>query len=555
MRHPEEISLVRYLDGDLPASEAGKVAGHLESCSQCRAEFEALQSTVADCARYRQDVLAGMPAPPAEWRDLYRDFSRIDESLAHEPLLVRLARPLVHAGAPRWAMAAVMAMLVVIGVFYQLRHAPSVQAATLLKRAIAVAEAKPRPVHRIRVRTGNLDFTRVIGPQAPLTSAAASPSAEALFNIGALFNQAHYDWNDPLSARSFEQWREQQVQTTDEVSTVAAGYRIRTIAPEGEIAEASITFEASDLMPVEERIEFRDKEWVELTDIAESTTESGGITVAPRVEVPVRAAELPSRLAAFAPGPSASISDELQVLSALHEVEADLGDPIEVSLSNGKVLVTGRAGLLPNRQKTIQAALADMPLVEMQFDALQPAAIPPQAALSSAGGSATPHPVIQSRVEKQLGGRAEFERFSAQILESGEDAMKRVYALRALAQKFPAESESQLNAKDRELLTTLSREHTAVLSQKVSTLENLLLPTLSSLGGTAVLVNAAPHAAWQPAVEDLFRSSARVDKLVSIMLGMTPSDGSTASLPTDLLSALKDLQSNLDDCQRLIAAR
>src|ERR1039458_2443818 len=151
MRHPEETSLVRYLDGDLPAREVGFVASHLESCSQCRAEFEALQNTVADCARYRQDVLAAMPAPPAEWRDLYRDFSRIDESLAHEPLLVRLARPLVHAGAPRWAMAAVMAMLVVLAVFYQLRHAPSVQAATLLKRAIAVAEAKPRPVHRIQI--------------------------------------------------------------------------------------------------------------------------------------------------------------------------------------------------------------------------------------------------------------------------------------------------------------------------------------------------------------------------------------------------------------------
>src|ERR1039457_4763720 len=456
MGHPEEVSLVRHLDGELPVWEAGKVPSHLESFSQCRAEFEALQSTVADCARYRQDVLAAMPAPPAEWRDLYRDFSRIDESLAHESLLVRLARPLVHAGAPRWAMAAVLAMLVV-GVFYQLRQTPSVQAATLLRRAIATAEAKPRLVHRIRVRTGNLDFTRVIGPRAPLTSAVAGPPFEALVKIGALFNLAHYDWNDPLSARSFEQWRDRQAHTTDEVSKVAEGYQIRTVAREGEIAQASITFEASDLMPVEERIEFRDKEWVELTEIAESTTESGGITVAPRVEVPVRAAEPPSRPAAFAPGPSASISDELQVLSALHEVEADLGDPIEVSLSNGKVLVTGRAGLLPNRQKTIQAALADMPLVEMQFDALQPAAIPPQAALSSAGGSATPHPVIQSRVEKQLGGRAEFERFSAQILESGEDAMKRVYALRALAQKFPAESESQLNAKDRER----SEEHTS----------------------------------------------------------------------------------------------
>ena len=553
MRHPEETSLVRYLDGDLPAREVGFVASHLESCSQCRAEFEALQNTVADCARYRQDVLAAMPAPPAEWRDLYRDFSRIDESLAHEPLLVRLARPLVHAGAPRWAMAAAMAMLVVLGVFYQLRQAPSVQAATLLKRAIAVAEAKPRPVHRIHVRTGNLDFTRVIGPRAPLTSAAAGPSLEALVNIGSLFALAHYDWNDPLSARSFEQWREQQVHTTDEVSTVAAGYQIRTAAREGEIAQATITLEVSNLMPVEERIEFRDNEWVELTEIAESTTESGGITVAPRVEVPVRAAELPSRPAAFAPGPSASSSDELQVMSALHEVEADLGDPIEVSLSGGKVLVTGRAGLLPGRQQKIQAALANLPLVEMQFDPLQPAVVPPEAALSSAGGSAIPRPVIQSRVEKQLGGRPAFERFSAQILDSDDDVRKRAFALHNLARKFPADSEAQLNAKDRELLTALSRKHAAVLSQEVSTLENLLLPTLSSLGGTAASVHAAPHDAWQLAVEDLFRSSTRVDKLVSVMLGMTPSDGSTASLPTDLLSALTDLQSNLDDCQRLIA--
>src|ERR1035438_8668718 len=127
MRHPEEIALVRYMDGDLSAREAGKVASHLESCSQCRAEFEALQSMVAECARYRQDILAAMSAPPAEWRDLYRDFSRIDESLAHESLLVRLARPLVHAGAPRWATAAVLAMLVVFGVLYQLRQTPSVQ--------------------------------------------------------------------------------------------------------------------------------------------------------------------------------------------------------------------------------------------------------------------------------------------------------------------------------------------------------------------------------------------------------------------------------------------
>src|ERR1039457_5315917 len=194
MGHPEEVSLVRHLDGELPVWQARKMASHLESCPQCRRDSWARDSSIREKSRYRQDVLAAMPAPPAEWRDLYRDFSRIDESLAHESLLVRLARPLVHAGAPRWAMAAVLAMLVV-GVFYQLRQTPSVQAATLLKRAIATAEAKPRLVHRIRVRTGNLDFTRVIGSQAPLTSAAAGPSLEAAVKIGALFNLANYDWN------------------------------------------------------------------------------------------------------------------------------------------------------------------------------------------------------------------------------------------------------------------------------------------------------------------------------------------------------------------------
>jgi len=545
-RHAGEALLVRYLDGELSLRHARTVAGHLESCSACRQEFESLQNAAADCARYRQNVLAAMPAPPAEWRDLYKDFARIDQSLAHEPLLVRLAQPLVHAGAPRWAMATVMAMLVVVGVFfYQLRQAPSVQAATLLKRAIAVAETKTHSAHRIRVRTAKLDFTRVIGPQAPLS--AAAPSLEPLFT------EAHFDWNDPLSARSFEQWRSQQVHVTDDVSTLAEGYRIRTSSPEGEIAEASITFERSDLTPVEERIEFRDSEWVEFTEIAESTTEGGSIAAAPKVVVPVRPAELPSRSGALAPEPSASISTELQVLSALHEVEADLGDPIVVSLTNGKVLVTGRAGLMPARRQKIQTALAGMPLVVMQFESMQPAVIQPEAALTPVGGMATPRPVIQTRVEKQLGGRAEFDRFSTQILNSSDEAMKQVYALHTLAQEFPANTERQLSPADRQVLSSLSRDHAAVLSEKVSTLESLLLPTLSSLGGAPALVHTAPQAEWQSAAGDVFKSSARVDKLVSIMLGMTPSDGSTSSLPTDLLSALKDLRSNLDTCQHLIA--
>src|ERR1035437_2311861 len=448
-RHPES-RLVPYLDGELTPRQTRRVEQHLETCGQCRQELEALRSAVADCRLYRQEVR--LPEPPLPWNSLYRDFSRIDESLANEPLLVRLARPLVHAGALRVAMAAAMAMLVVTGVFYQLRHAPTVQAASLLKRAVAVAEAKPRPVHRIHFRTGKKDFTRSVGPQAPLSEAAAAPDIKALFEL------AHYDWNDPLTARAFMQWRDTVAEKTDQVSTITQpsgdGYQIHTVAAQGEIADATLTLGA-DLSPTEERLEFRDGEWVELTEISESFSENGGMTVARKEEVPVRAAETPSRPAAFTPRSEASISDELQVVYALHQIGADLGDPIEVSLSNGKVLVTS-AGLSPERQRKVQTALQNLPIAELQFNAPQPAVAAPEASapVEAAGAG----PAIQSRVEKQVGGRAQFERFSSQVLELDDAAMARVYALRTLAQKFPVDSESQLSVKDRELQFGIHRE-------------------------------------------------------------------------------------------------
>jgi len=102
-RHSAESCLLRYLDGELSARRTRQVERHLESCGPCRAQLEELKQTFAECLRYRQDVLAAqLPEAPQPWRDLYRDFSRIDESLANEPLLVRLMRPLGHSGAPRW---------------------------------------------------------------------------------------------------------------------------------------------------------------------------------------------------------------------------------------------------------------------------------------------------------------------------------------------------------------------------------------------------------------------------------------------------------------------
>ena len=555
-RHPEDGALLRYLDGELTARQQKKVASHLEACGQCRAELDELKSTIADCLRYRQEVLAAhLPEAPLPWRDLYRDFSRIDESLATDSLLVRLMRPLVHSGAPRWTVAAGLAALVVCGVFFQLRQAPSVQAASLLTRAVTVSQNKPRPARRaLRVRTARQEFTRSVGSRF-----AVEPATTQILVMAALFQSARFNWDDPLSAASFQAWRDQQPNKTDEITTVAnpqqpaeSCQQIRTTAAEGAIAEASITLCTEDLTPVAERLEFRDEEWVELSEIAESFTGNDGGAVASHVEVPVRAAEPPSRPAAFAPGSEASISDEIQVLSELNKIGADLGDPVEVKLAEGKVLVTG-IGLTPGRQKEIENRLAALPHVQVRFNQPLAATVPAEAA-TGAGPSAgdLPRPPIQARLEKNLGGRSEFERFSAQILDLDEQAMQRVYALRKLAQTFPADSEAQLNSKDTDILRELSRKHAAVLAEKVSNIERILVPVLSNLGGTAAGVRTSGQTAWQPAAEDIYRNARRVEVLLSQMLGMTPSAVSTATIPSELLATLRDLRASLEACQHLL---
>src|SRR5438445_1546276 len=142
MRHPEEGQLLRYLDGELPRRQLRQVREHLEACWRCRAELGEMQAAVADCVRYRKNVLVKcLPAPPEPWKNLSREFDRIDTALASGSLLARLA--------PRWSSpvkwaAAFAAMVAVAAIaFHQLRETPSVQAAALLKRAVAVSESRP----------------------------------------------------------------------------------------------------------------------------------------------------------------------------------------------------------------------------------------------------------------------------------------------------------------------------------------------------------------------------------------------------------------------------
>ena len=538
--HPDEEELLRFADGELASRRAGEVRRHLESCWECRAGLERLQSVIGECVRYRKEVLqAHLPAPPAPWADIRLRFAELDAE--PEPVRERLARLLRFPvrTASRWVPVAA-ALAVVCGLVYQLRETPSVQAAALLRKAVAAAEAGPPAPRRIRIRTAKRQVTRVLGAARPASAPADIAGMEALFQA------AHYNWEDPLSARSFQQWRESLPDGHDEVTSSPQGYRIRTTSPKGELAEASLKLRSGDLRPVEGRLEFRNREWVE---IAEAPAEPAPAPVAIAAALPAADATVPVPEPAVRPLAAATPVEELRVLSALHRLGADLGDPIEVSRAGSRVLVSG-VGLDPHRRQEVEAALEGLPNVDIRFADPAPAAtLPaPSAAETASGASQGP---LQTRLEREAGGRPRFERLATELLEASDAAMARAYALRRLAQKFPAGAEADLGAEGRRVLGKLDQEHATALMEQSVAMDRLAGPLLVSLGGSAGEPSQPAPANWQAAAEEALLASRRVETLLAETLGLAAGETPAEQLPSELLAALARLRTAAQACGRL----
>ncbi|HYL75520.1 MAG TPA: hypothetical protein VEU96_15010 [Bryobacteraceae bacterium] len=547
MRHLEDEQLLRYADGELPARGVGQVRSHLEACWQCRAQLEELHETVTQCVGYRKNVLQRhLPPPPAPWTDIYQRFAEVDATLARPSLLQRAVNALRWPveNPRRWVPIAA-ALMIIWGLFYRVRLMPSVQAAELLRKAVVAADARPVKQHRIEIRTRGHRLTRTTGQKL-----ASNPAdTQTLQSLQALFTAANYDWNDPLSAKSYQAWRSQLNDKKDEVVQEQDSIRVRTDTASGEMKDASLTLKKPDLQPVQGRFEFRDGEWVEITAIADESapsTEAAAVGATPEPHATLPSSPAPNTITA--PSVAPTIADELHVIAALHQVGADLGDPLEIQRTASEILVSG-TGIAPARQQEIQEAIGSQPRVSVRFSNSAPDTVRPQRSTAEAPAGADLRQ-MQSRVAEQIGGRANFEQLATEVLDLSEPMMSRVYALRRLAERFPADAVEQLAAPDRQLLRQLQREHIAALRQQTAELDRLLKPMRArgSGGNTSAAISATT---WQPATEELFQSARRVEKLLAVIFGAAPSDSADDQLPGQLLSSLAQLRAKVDVYERL----
>jgi len=543
--------LLRYSDGELPARSVDEVRSHVEACWQCRVALNEMQEVVAECVGYRKNVLQRyFPPPPAPWVDIYRGFSAIDDSM--EPAFFsRLARGFSWSfgNLKAWAIAATV-LLAICALVYRFRLTPSVRAAELLQKAVIAESARIEKPRTIQIRTRDRRLTRRAGAPSQLSLSAAD--SEALQSVQALFVAAKYDWDDPLSAKSFQAWRNQLASRRDEVIEEPGDYRIQTSTDSGDLSMATLELGTRDLQPVEARFEFRNREWVEITEvpdaapaaIAEAPVERHSGDAGAETHAGGSRGASPS-----IPAPAATVGDALQTLVALHRIGADLGDPVTVSLAGGQVVVTGE-GVAPRREQEIREALASSPRVVVHFSEAPPDRSPQGRATPSDVAIAPGVKQLQDRIANQLGGRAYFEQLSSQVLDISEPIMSRAYALRRLAEQFPPGMESDLTPEGRQLLKGLLRDHTATLRRQTLEIDRLLRPVLTKAGGVADPDASQPES-WQPATEQLFQSARRLDKLLAVVFGASPSEAAGTQLSSELLSNLANFRSRLEAYGRL----
>jgi anti-sigma factor RsiW len=278
----------------------------------------------------------------------------------------------------------------------------------------------------------------------------------------------------------------------------------------------------------------------------ETHTPARQVMPAARPAIPSPAAPMPSvvppRLskrvpaAASVPVPVPGPAPEIAALVKLHELGADLGEPVEtVAASDGAVAVICRQ-VGRGRETEIRAALAGIPKVTVQSEAASPAdpgrRLRTTLALHNGGG------VLEHALAAQVGGKALFDRLANEILDDDDGLMTRAHALHDIEERFPPSRRAALRPDDAVALGAVIADHQRVAIEKGRAIEARVAPIARSLGFVSP---PAP-----PAASGVFAAAERVDRILNVCFGGSPSQLSLSELGSELNSALAELRGALE---------
>ncbi|MBV8907005.1 MAG: hypothetical protein JOZ22_25475, partial [Acidobacteriia bacterium] len=337
--HVPDNELIGFADRETEPKRTAAIEQHLEECDVCRDRLAAFRNAAETYRQFHEKVLKpGLAKPDVSWPRL-----RLDRAPRTKN------QGLSRRSAVWWTSA--LAACLALAVLYLHKESPSTQMRTLLKRAENVTSG---PHRRIELSiAGQRWYRPAVWRGGPIPA--------GLKHVEALFVNAHYGWEDPLSAHAFAAWRSRLRQKHDRMTSVHGAdgmprwYRLRTETNDGSLHIASLTLRADDLAAIHGAFEFADQEHVTIVDAGEIPESQ-----------PHSAAK--NSLRTQAPEQAVGAADELRVFAALDRIGADVGEPltIETDAAKQQVVVTGM-GIRPEREREIRSALLAVPRTVARF--------------------------------------------------------------------------------------------------------------------------------------------------------------------------------------------
>jgi hypothetical protein len=227
-------------------------------------------------------------------------------------------------------------------------------------------------------------------------------------------------------------------------------------------------------------------------------------------------------------------SAEVAAWSRLHELGADLGEPLEVvGAPNGSVTVIFRQ-MDRARESEIRAALAGVAGITVRTEEARQEDAKSRALLPSQAGTNAAEPVLVAA----FGGRAAFDRLVNEVLE-GEDALlSRAQAIRVIEDHFPLARMAGLDAADRGEIERMAADHRRAARESAQRIAGTVAQAASALGGA--------HPDRVSARAGLLTAAQRMDHIVSIVFGGSPSDAPARQLGSELAAAMAQLTASLE---------
>jgi len=373
--HLSDEVISRLVSGELSTPHMLYALRHLERCWQCRCKRESYEQVAMRLTAQCDQMATRIP----------RDLQRRMELLT---ALRERARTAASAEPHRWlsfslrkrvgaimnpVVASVASVVIVVMAFGMIawiwRRTPTViDASRFLSRVetseLASGQRGQGVVYqRVRIVTPGAriehgiyrDLRSVRHRRPELMLADVKPVVETLSVVGV-------DWEAPLSAASFQAWRNRQTSVRDKVTESGDLLTLTTEAPGSLVQQESLTVRASDYHPVERKIKTRSGDTIEIAELNYAILEWNAVNQSLFEPLPQPTDTAPAFHVAAVPSEVDLDLAELRARLELNRLQADAGEQITVTRTNHAIEVMGVVDT-DERKRQIIAALDTLPCV------------------------------------------------------------------------------------------------------------------------------------------------------------------------------------------------